>query len=53
MPHQDNSFVYTDPPSCTGLWMALEDSTTVNGCLWAIPGSHKSGFLTSIFWCSL
>lgn len=45
VPHQDNSFVYTDPPSCTGLWLALEDSTTVNGCLWAIPGSHKNGLV--------
>ncbi|XP_018453175.1 phytanoyl-CoA dioxygenase isoform X2 [Raphanus sativus] len=45
VPHQDNSYVYTDPPSCTGLWMALEDSTTLNGCLWAIPGSHKNGLV--------
>ncbi|XP_074587391.1 phytanoyl-CoA dioxygenase isoform X1 [Curcuma longa] len=42
-PHQDNSFLYTDPPSCTGLWLALEDATITNGCLWAIPGSHKNG----------
>lgn len=53
MPHQDNSFVYTDPQSCTGLWIALEDSTTVNGCLWAIPGSHKSEFSYLYFSCSL
>ncbi|KAJ9563993.1 hypothetical protein OSB04_009153 [Centaurea solstitialis] len=45
VPHQDNSFLYTDPPSCTGLWLALEDATTVNGCLWAIPGSHKDGLV--------
>nr|VDD30557.1 unnamed protein product [Brassica oleracea] len=45
VPHQDNSYVYTDPPSCTGLWMALEDSTTLNGCLWAIPGSHNNGLV--------
>ncbi|XP_010553849.1 PREDICTED: phytanoyl-CoA dioxygenase [Tarenaya hassleriana] len=45
VPHQDNSFVSTDPPSCTGLWLALEDSTIVNGCLWAIPGSHKNGLV--------
>jgi phytanoyl-CoA hydroxylase len=45
VPHQDNSFVYTDPQSCTGLWIALEDSTLVNGCLWAIPGSHKNGLV--------
>ncbi|CAL9095646.1 unnamed protein product [Musa textilis] len=43
VPHQDNSFLYTDPPSCTGLWLALEDATITNGCLWAIPGSHKYG----------
>ncbi|CAD5171992.1 unnamed protein product [Musa acuminata subsp. malaccensis] len=43
VPHQDNSFLFTDPPSCTGLWLALEDATITNGCLWAIPGSHKYG----------
>lgn len=42
MPHQDNSFIYTEPQTCTGLWLALEDATLSNGCLWAIPGSHKS-----------
>lgn len=41
VPHQDNSFLYTDPPTCKGLWLALEDATITNGCLWAIPGSHK------------
>ncbi|KAH9615869.1 hypothetical protein KSS87_000913 [Heliosperma pusillum] len=45
VPHQDNSFLYTDPPTCTGLWLALEDATVVNGCLWAIPGSHKNGLV--------
>lgn len=45
VPHQDNSFLYTDPPTCTGLWLALEDATIVNGCLWAIPGSHKNGLV--------
>ncbi|PKA53563.1 beta-galactosidase [Apostasia shenzhenica] len=45
VPHQDNSFLYTLPPSCTGLWLALEDATINNGCLWAIPGSHKNGLV--------
>lgn len=44
-PHQDNSFLFTDPPTCKGLWLALEDATTTNGCLWAIPGSHKNGLV--------
>ncbi|KAF3326688.1 Phytanoyl-CoA dioxygenase 1 [Carex littledalei] len=43
VPHQDNTFLYTDPPTCTGLWLALEDATITNGCLWAIPGSQKDG----------
>ncbi|KAI3442804.1 uncharacterized protein J3R85_001080 [Psidium guajava] len=45
VPHQDNSFLYTEPPTCTGLWWALEDATITNGCLWAIPGSHKNGLV--------
>ncbi|KAL5553426.1 hypothetical protein UlMin_040827 [Ulmus minor] len=45
VPHQDNSFLYTDPQTCTGLWLALEDATLTNGCLWAIPGSHKNGLV--------
>ena len=24
-----------------GVWIALEDATLENGCLWFIPGSHK------------
>eukprot|EP00283_Hemiselmis_rufescens_P021427 CAMPEP_0173455736 /NCGR_PEP_ID=MMETSP1357-20121228/54791_1 /TAXON_ID=77926 /ORGANISM="Hemiselmis rufescens, Strain PCC563" /LENGTH=281 /DNA_ID=CAMNT_0014422895 /DNA_START=6 /DNA_END=848 /DNA_ORIENTATION=+ len=41
--HQDSTFLYTDPCSCLGLWFALEDATLENGCLWAIPGSHRHG----------
>ncbi|RLN40471.1 phytanoyl-CoA dioxygenase 1-like isoform X1 [Panicum miliaceum] len=44
--HQDNTYILTEPPSCTGLWLALEDATVNNGCLWAIPGSHKNGLKT-------
>ena len=40
--HQDSSFLYTTPrPTCLGMWLALEDATLENGCLWARPGSHK------------
>lgn len=41
--HQDSTFLYTDPIDIVGLWFALEDATTENGCLWAIPGGHRSG----------
>lgn len=40
-PHQDSTFLYTDPPSATGFWYALEDATLENGCLSFLPGSHK------------
>lgn len=43
--HQDSSFLHTQPLSVVGLWVALEDATLENGCLWALPGSHKAGLL--------
>lgn len=46
--HQDSSFLYTTPMTCTGLWFALEDATIDNGCLRVLPGSHQDG-LTSRF----
>jgi hypothetical protein len=27
------------------VWIALDDATIENGCLWAIPGSHRAGVL--------
>uniref|UniRef100_A0A8D0CJ34 Phytanoyl-CoA dioxygenase domain-containing protein 1 n=1 Tax=Scleropages formosus TaxID=113540 RepID=A0A8D0CJ34_SCLFO len=43
-PHQDATFLYTEPLGrVIGVWIALEDATLDNGCLWFIPGSHKSG----------
>jgi phytanoyl-CoA hydroxylase len=41
--HQDATFLYTEPLSVTGLWFALEDATTENGCLWALAGGHRRG----------
>ncbi|KAK1760549.1 hypothetical protein QBC47DRAFT_427833 [Echria macrotheca] len=39
-PHQDSTFLYTDPPSAVGFWYALEDATRENGCLSFLGGSH-------------
>eukprot|EP01041_Mallomonas_annulata_P010896 gene10896-22747_t len=41
--HQDGAFLYTEPQSVIGFWWALDDCTTSNGCLWAVPGSHTIG----------
>ena len=39
--HQDSTFLYTTPKqSCLGLWLALDDATLENGCLWVRPQSH-------------
>lgn len=43
--HQDEDFIPTRDRSRTGVWIALDDATVKNGCLWVIPGSHKPGIL--------
>lgn len=43
VPHQDSCFLHTEPDTCVGIWLALQDATRHNGCLWAIPGSHTAG----------
>ncbi|XP_010011017.1 PREDICTED: phytanoyl-CoA dioxygenase domain-containing protein 1 isoform X2 [Nestor notabilis] len=43
-PHQDATFLHTEPLGrILGFWIALEDATQENGCLWFIPGSHTRG----------
>ncbi|XP_060106846.1 phytanoyl-CoA dioxygenase domain-containing protein 1 isoform X2 [Heteronotia binoei] len=43
-PHQDSTFLHTEPLGrLVGLWIALENATKENGCLWFLPGSHTSG----------
>ncbi|KAL9114676.1 MAG: hypothetical protein Q9227_001354 [Pyrenula ochraceoflavens] len=48
-PHQDSTFLYTDPPSAVGFWIALEDATVKNGCLSFAKGSHKRSPVKSRF----
>ncbi|KAH3801110.1 hypothetical protein DPMN_154755 [Dreissena polymorpha] len=43
IPHQDSAFLFTDPMRLVCFWIALEDATLENGCLWFIPGSYKLG----------
>ena len=39
--HQDSTFLYTEPESCVGFWLALDEATEQNGCLEFIPGEHE------------
>jgi ectoine hydroxylase-related dioxygenase (phytanoyl-CoA dioxygenase family) len=43
--HQDELYIPTRDRSLTGAWIAVDDATVENGCLWVIPGSHKRGIL--------
>ncbi|MCJ9429414.1 phytanoyl-CoA dioxygenase family protein [Kordiimonas marina] len=47
--HQDGTYLRTEPESCLGFWVAIEDATEENGCLWGIPGGHKTGPLREAF----
>lgn len=43
--HQDEIYIPTRDRSLVGGWIALDDATIENGCLWVIPGSHRPGYL--------
>lgn len=43
--HQDERFIPTRDRSLVGAWISLDDATVENGCLWVIPGSHRTGML--------
>lgn len=48
--HQDEDYIPTRDRSLVGAWIALDDATIQNGCLWIIPGSHKPGILWDQEW---
>lgn len=42
--HQDEVYIPTRDRSLIGAWIAIDDATVENGCLWIVPGSHRTGF---------
>ena len=38
--HTDHTYLWTEPRSVVGFWFAIDDATTENGCMWALPGGH-------------
>ncbi len=48
--HQDEDYIPTRDRSLLGAWIALDDATVENGCLWIIPGSQKPGILWEQQW---
>lgn len=43
--HQDEYYIPTRDKSLTGVWIAIDDATLDNGCLWIIPRSNREGFI--------
>lgn len=41
-PHTDHTFLWTDPQSVIGFWVAIDEATVDNGCLWALDGGHTT-----------
>ena len=39
--HTDHTFLWTEPASVVGFWIAIDDATIENGCMWALPGGHR------------
>lgn len=40
--HLDNPYWSFSSPNAISIWVALDDATLANGCLYYIPGSHKT-----------
>lgn len=43
--HQDEYYIPTRDCSLVGAWIAIDDATVDNGCLWIIPGSNKERYI--------
>ncbi len=41
--HQDSPYFTIEPMAMVTAWVAIDDVTEQNGCMWVIPGSHKRG----------
>ncbi len=42
--HQDNAYFNVPPETpIIGAWIALDEATPENGCMFVIPGSHRAG----------
>ena len=43
--HQDSPYFTIEPMALVTAWVALDDVTLENGCMWVVPGSHHGGAL--------
>jgi phytanoyl-CoA hydroxylase len=43
--HQDNGYNGPTPDNNVTVWIALDETTLENGCIWVIPRSHRNGLI--------
>ncbi|CAH1202130.1 hypothetical protein PAECIP111891_01971 [Paenibacillus allorhizoplanae] len=46
--HQDNGYAPIEPMHYVTCWLALEDATLENGCIWIQEGSHHKGLVAHV-----
>ena len=46
--HLDNPFWSFHSPNAISMWVALDDATLKNGCLWYLSGTHKEATYESV-----
>jgi ectoine hydroxylase-related dioxygenase (phytanoyl-CoA dioxygenase family) len=46
--HLDNPYWSFTNPQSLSIWVALDDATLANGCMWYVPGSHKTARLENV-----
>lgn len=46
--HQDDGYTAVSPSPYLTVWIPLTDASVENGCIWALPGSHRNGLAPHI-----
>lgn len=46
--HQDAAYWREYASNQITVWIAIDDATQENGCVWAVPGSHKLGLIPHV-----
>ena len=48
--HQDNHYFNVAENKTVSVWLALDDATVDNGCMWYLPGQHKTALDHEQLW---
>jgi ectoine hydroxylase-related dioxygenase (phytanoyl-CoA dioxygenase family) len=46
--HQDGGYWPLEPMDVVSLWLAVSESTTANGCMKLVPGSHRTNLMEMV-----